>query len=792
MLFIKQALLGAFIVGAASAASVAFASTASSHALHHAPAKTAAAAVTVTAASAPSVPDGAAGVASLVAGAAPLDRQTLASYAHLSGPMRIAGESATQTVTVPISPREAVRSVMLHLVATNSVSLLNQRSQLVVRMDDRTIAQFPLSPLQPELSADIQVPAALLRAGYNNLSFSVAQHATNECEEKDSPELWTEIDTSNSTLKIDTELKPLTQSSLTLADIADLIDPRQSSPSPLAIVMASHPKSDAQIASGGLLAQGIALRLRYLNAKLNVKDAQAGTGVGILPGLSLSPVSGADVVLVGTRDLLKPYVDAKIVSRIDGAFLAIYPKPDDPRHFVLIVSGRNDDELNLAAKTFAHAEIPLPNKSDMIVRGFPDVQLSDHIGSKTLQGTGAFTFRDLGFNSTTLGAGDSADLKVRLAGDVYASEDANVQLTLNFAEGAKMRSDSVLNVYLNGQFERALALDQEQGAVVNHYHMPIPLRHFRPGDNTITLRPVLIPLITDRCTLRQSGNLQLSFFDNSSVRLPTVSHFATMPDLQRLATTGFPYVANGSGAGLAVQIKSLDNDTLAAAWSLVGKLAQDIGQPLTDAQMTAGAALPGRNTIVVGAQGNVPASEFANAPWSPGKFMRIPVAGVTSGATAQTGFWRNWFNTADAQDDEPTNAPHAVGSLVLNGDFPLSRQLLVMQYRGDAHTTTTLITAATSADMATGVAKLIDPQYWNNLAGDVGVLSFDDTTLWSAQLGPRYNIGHIDPLGRVGYEISRHPWRGYAALVLGLLLLATLSSILLRRYKRKHHGNADK
>ena len=93
--------------------------------------------------------------------------------------------------------------------------------------------------------------------------------------------------------------------------------------------------------------------------------------------------------------------------------------------------------------------------------------------------------------------------------DLFAHEDKNVDLILHFAYGAGMRRDSVLNIMLNGRFERAIALDQQGGAIYHKYKIAVPLRSFQPGVNKTRFSPRMMPLITGECLAIQTENLQL-------------------------------------------------------------------------------------------------------------------------------------------------------------------------------------------------------------------------------------------------------------------------------------------
>ena len=120
---------------------------------------------------------------------------TLASLMPARQQIRLRYTADEFTLYVPVSPRSKVKSALLHLQLTNSISLIKERSQLVVRLNGRVLAQVPLNPAQPETSIDVRLPVALLKPGYNQLTFAVAQHYTLRCEDPSAPELWTEIDT---------------------------------------------------------------------------------------------------------------------------------------------------------------------------------------------------------------------------------------------------------------------------------------------------------------------------------------------------------------------------------------------------------------------------------------------------------------------------------------------------------------------------------------------------------------------------------------------------------------------
>ena len=500
-----------------------------------------------------SAPNAAAAEAAKTTGAS----LTLASLMPAGQPIRLRYTSDEFTLYVPVSPRSKVKSALLHLQLTNSISLLRERSQLAVRLNGRVLAQVPLNPAQPESSIDVRLPVAVLKPGYNQLVFSVAQHYTFRCEDPSAPELWTEIDTLASTLTFDSDLVALQPR---LSDMARLFDPKLAGEQGLTIVTASPaPMRDDQLQWGMLVAQGAALRLQYVPLRVrheiaarSAAEARPGASTANFPGLKQDTLQSSDSAVIGTKAELEPYLAKSIVDDISGSFLGVYALDADPRRFVLVVSGNTAAEVAQAARAFAFLNFPYPDTPSMLVSAIEYAALSDYSGKNTVAQNGNYRFSQLDFKSTTVRGTaasslineehvQSVEIEVVMPADLFAHEDRNVDLILHFAYGAGLRRDSVLNIMLNDRFERAIALDQDGGAVYHKYQIAIPLRSFQPGVNKIRFAPRMMPLITGECQAIQTENLQLTLFEDSLLKMPSASHFVAMPNLRLLVRAGFPY-----------------------------------------------------------------------------------------------------------------------------------------------------------------------------------------------------------------------------------------------------------
>ena len=118
--------------------------------------------------------------------------------------------SDQQEIQIPLPERWDLTRLVLHLRYTVSTNLIPESSQLVVKMRGQPIAQTRLNPLAPQVKVGIDIPTKLLVPGYNALVFQVAQHfSKNQCENPCAPDLWTNINLTESYLEMEFDWKPV-------------------------------------------------------------------------------------------------------------------------------------------------------------------------------------------------------------------------------------------------------------------------------------------------------------------------------------------------------------------------------------------------------------------------------------------------------------------------------------------------------------------------------------------------------------------------------------------------------
>lgn len=757
------------------------------------------------------------------AGARRIER-SLASFTEAFKDARLLGSNAQINFDIPLPARWEPRELRLDLVYRNSVNLLQAHSQLRVELNGLIIAQLKLDPARPEGRAQIRLPLDLLRAGYNQLVFAVAQHTlVGDCEDPGAHELWTQIDTQGSRLHLDYEPRPLNTS---LSALEELFDARLWNKEPWRILMPPSqnvPQSaaldDAQLTWGALVAQAIAIHLGFVSpsiesALLTPDTAQDGSQRRF-PALNASDLLDRDGILIGTRDQLRPILGDDWASSVTDGYLALFAQPNDDTRALLIVSGRDAQEVERAATTLAFMETPFPDRAQVLVSDLIPPATPANTGPGLLPGGVKARFMDLGASTTTLVSplaparwftdpGFSGpdtqisgvqrrlrlDFWIQPGFHIMGSEDAI--LSLNFSYGAAFRGDSVLNILVNGTFVRGIPLNDPVGASLQDYRLRIPTSLLRAGPNRLELVPMLVPLETDRCQLRQGENLLMTVYGDSALQLPSMTQFSRLPDLALLVQSGFPWIRDLQGRDLAVQVVGGSREAAGAAWTFLARLAQISGVPLHRARLGTAPDTAGRESIVVGVLNDLDPVLRDAAPLHLGEetsridYTTLRVLGEPEAVLA---WWESplailqgWFTARPAE-------PREFESHVTYTDHPLGRLGLLMAFESPTQTgrSVLLLSATEPQRLLERATQIVQPEYWFNVRGSLVLWNDQPDELRWQPARQTFIIGEGPTEARLSYLFGRYP-QALQALLLGLAaLLALLLLILMRRFRRRHH-----
>jgi len=725
---------------------------------------------------------------------------TLSDLMPSSEQIMLRTDNSEYNLFLPLSPRIHVDKVKLHLEYTNSISLLESRSQLGVLINDIVIAQLPLKPAQAKGIVDINVPTKVLIEGYNKVTFSAQQHYTLECEDPSAPELWTQINAGTTQFEITASNKKISPQ---LSDLSDLIDRRLWREYEFNVVTATNELEDYHLNWGALTSQGVALRLDYLPLQahhLRLANFRSDMAVNIksksiFKNISGQAFAGRDTILIGTRTELLPYLSSDILNKITNGYLGIYPNGKNSEHFILVISGTNEQEVNTSVTAFAHMNFPLPKASSMLVNDTQVSMLAKYTARTTLQEKGQYEFRQLGYNTTTLWGNKESNRKnisldFWIPPDLFSSDKKDVELSLHFSYGAALREDSVLNISLNGLFERAVLLNDVNGGVFRDYKLYIPVRSFGPGKNTLKFEPLLMPFISDRCEASHTSNLALTIFDDSQITLPDAKHYVSMPNIELLAKTGFPYTVSPDGSDLLLKVSEREDYTLAAAWTFAGKLGQIVGTPLYQLTMTFGIPDFSKNIVLIGSLATLDKTLMVSSPLIFGEYNLIPypLRNTITSTKTDDSWWQPISHLwSDFMGIEQVHAQTKSAKVWQSGG--LGDNVVMTQFESAllSGKTTTVITAENSELLWQGVSHLVKPELWNNLQGDLVLWDMSSSDLNWLAAADTYHVGEINFNHGLAYYFSKYPVYGTLLTMLLLILLSGLIYLSLRYYKLRHH-----
>jgi hypothetical protein len=261
-----------------------------------------------------------------------------------------------------------VKRALLRFDYTNSSALLKQNSELVVSLNDTPLVQLKLDPLAPNGYAEVELPDTLLIQGYNIVNFRAIQHYNLGCESACAPELWTrlKLDEAMLTIEYEIETAPLKLSALP----EQIFDAKFIPEAHLHLITENF--TENTLTPAAIVASGAALRFDYRKTLFT---------------LSNQITENMDNLLVGEKAYVEGFLKKQGVDiTVDGPTLKLVHLPSknergeaalDTRHILLVVAGRNTDEIRLAAETMSNLSIPFPDTDEVKMSEFelPEINL---------------------------------------------------------------------------------------------------------------------------------------------------------------------------------------------------------------------------------------------------------------------------------------------------------------------------------------------------------------------------------------------------------------------------------
>lgn len=278
---------------------------------------------------------------------------TFATIAPPPGSIVLRGSRPDASVEFGMRSDELVANALLNLEYTPSPSLLPVQSQLKVYLNDELMGVLPVTKEQLGKKIRAQLPIdPLYITDFNRVRLEFVGHYRDVCENPASSTLWLDVgresylDLTYQSLKVHNDLSHFP---------VPFYDPRDNRPLTLPMIFPGSPAVAQQ--------QAAAIVASWFGSKAGWRGQQFPVYFNELPDRNAIVFATNDKRPAFLRD--HPPVKAPTIEMIDN--------PNDPYVKLLVIFGRDDNDLLLAAKGIARGNI-LFRGSSVTVDGIKTLQ----------------------------------------------------------------------------------------------------------------------------------------------------------------------------------------------------------------------------------------------------------------------------------------------------------------------------------------------------------------------------------------------------------------------------------
>jgi hypothetical protein len=672
---------------------------------------------------------------------------------------------------------EIVTKAVLKLQYAHSPSLLAEQSHLKLLLNDEFIVTLPL-PRESggrKQSATIDIDPRLL-SDFNRLSLQFIAHYTNECEDPLHNSLWADI-SGASTLELTVQPLPIKD------DLARLpgpfFDAADSARVRLPFVFGAAP-DHATLRAAAISASWFGQIAAWRGARFPVRLDRPGPG---------------HAVVVATNQARPAFL--REMAPVTGPTLAIMTNPVDQVSKLLLVLGRDGEDLRIASTALALGHSALSGPAMLLERGAPAKPRQAYDAPNWVRLDRPTKFGELTDSRTALAGFGHEPLpllvNLRVPPDLFTWRSRGVPVDLKYRYSPPIRmAESRLSMMVNGELVQAFNLRTAgQGGDTNRVRLPL-LDNGLLGDS----QEVLVPSfkLGSRNELRfdfafayqKEGNCKDTMVENvrsmidadSTIDFSGFPHYAEMPHLGAFATAGFPFTKYADLSQTAVVMpEPFGEKDVEAMLTLMGRMGESTGYPATGVQVTGPRDWERLRNLDLLLIGSAPEQGLLTR-WA----GQLPanIAGqrrTISQPTRSAGTLYDWFGFGSDPVPDVASVQNMTGNgplaVLLGFESPLTRQRSVVA-----------LTAVRSADLELALEALDKPDQVRSMHGSA--VFFREGQTSSVLAGAVYKVGSIPFWTMIWFPLSGHPvlmavLAMLAIIVFGFALWRSLKAVARRR-----------
>ncbi len=441
----------------------------------------------------------------------------------------------------------------LQLEYTASPSLIPTISHLRVYLNDVLMGVLPIE--KDQLGRKTTQQMALdprLISDFNRVRLEFIGHYTDMCEDPANNTLWVNISRASSvtlqeqalSLKNDLAFFPL-----------PFFDPRNTGKLELPFVFAANPTLGEQKAA--------AILASYFGSQSNWRGAEFPVLFDALPSVQNKEATQPTIVFA-TNDHRPAFMsDLEKFPAVTAPVVELINHPDAPYSKILLVMGRNEEDLATAAKALALGGNLLRGSRATIDKVEELQPRKPYDAPAWMRTDRPVRFAELMSYPQQLQVSGlqprPITLDVNLPPDLFVWRNQGIPLRTQYRYTAPTANDdSRLNISLNDQFITSLPLQRKNTSNLEELRLAV-----LSNDSANANDKLIVPSLKigdrnrlrfdfnfastvgsaqrDRCQTILPANTQAIIDEDSTIDLSGYHHYISMPDLKAFARSGFPF-----------------------------------------------------------------------------------------------------------------------------------------------------------------------------------------------------------------------------------------------------------
>lgn len=477
--------------------------------------------------------------------------QTLQRLPTDARQLRFEGENGRRDLPFYLRKDQIVGAAQLKIGFLNSISVMPEASRMTVSINDRVIAEIVLDAATEQGHVNVPIPAGVLEAGYNGISFQVQQRHRVDCSIEAANELWTQIDLTATGILA-------SSANLNVSQFEDLSAmPAGEDGATLMTVVLPKNGEIAAVDQALRAAQALAIRVGLLKPRIVfTRDTPTAPGIHLYVGTN-AELRARGIELLSFGDTAFS-IKGRLNEHVQVAIGGVGAVEVDQNIFRLVVEKPNKAEEGSAAGLRALGQL----------RGVP------------IKPEQELSFEQAGIASEDFnGRLYRAQLNVVMPPDFYPADYGKATLFLDASYVAGLATTNEAHVRVNGKVAGVTRLRRSGGEDMVRRPIELTLKALQPGFNSITLEVRTATEEDKDCNPLSliEPRKRLSVQGTTAFALPRISRINHLPNLGAAASTGFPFTEQKKP--VAIYLPKPDYPTLSAAATLLVRQALAAGRP---------------------------------------------------------------------------------------------------------------------------------------------------------------------------------------------------------------------